>query len=117
MKHELQIRNIECHAFHGCMDEEAKIGQRFSVDVDLCFDMTAAIEKDTLSDTADYVTIHQIVRDEMAIRSKLIEHVAGRILNRMQKQYPMLTSLRVAIHKYNPPVNGQLGSATVVLSQ
>ncbi len=116
MKHELQIRNIECHAYHGCMEEEAKIGQRFTVDVDLCFDMTAAIENDSLSDAADYVVIHKIVREEMGIRSKLIEHAAGRIVKRMQQQYPMLTALSVSIHKYNPPVNGQLGCATVVVS-
>ena len=116
MKHELQIRNIECHAFHGCMDEESKIGQRFSVDVDLTFDMTNAIENDALNDTVDYVIIHQLVREEMAIRSKLIEHVAGRILKRLQQQFPMLTGLRVAIVKYNPPVNGNIESATVVLS-
>jgi dihydroneopterin aldolase len=47
----------------------------------------------------------------MAIASKLIEHVAGRILNRMKECFPRVTSCRVEITKYNPPVNGQLGEA------
>jgi 7,8-dihydroneopterin aldolase/epimerase/oxygenase len=116
MKHELQIRNIECYAFHGCIEEEGLIGSRFSVDLDLELDFSQAVEKDELKYTPDYVVLHNLVREEMAIRSKLIEHVAGRILKRLQKMFPDASLLRVSVTKYNPPVNGQLGKAIVVLT-
>lgn len=110
MQH-LAIRHIECHSFHGCLKEESVIGSRFSVDVEFNGDFYGAVVEDDLSKTVDYVEVHRIVREEMANSSKLIEHVAGRILNRMKAQFPFVNSCRVNITKYNPPVNGQLGEA------
>lgn len=110
MQH-LAIRHIECHSYHGCLKEESMIGSRFSVDVEFNGDFYGAVVEDDLSKTVDYVEVHRIVREEMAISSKLIEHVAGRILNRMKAQFPFVRSCRVCITKYNPPVNGQLGEA------
>jgi dihydroneopterin aldolase len=79
-------------------------------------DLSAAVKSDDLNDTADYVWLHGMVREEMAIRSKLIEHVAGRILSRLIEKYPQALSRKVFVKKFNPPVNGQLGVATVMLS-
>lgn len=110
MQH-LAIRRIECHSYHGCLKEESVIGSRFSVDVEFNGDFYGAVVEDDLSKTVDYVEVHRIVREEMAIPSKLIEHVAGRILNRMKAQFTFVQSCRVSITKYNPPVNGQLGEA------
>ena len=109
--HQLLIKDIECHAFHGCMEEEGKIGGRFSVDVEINGDFSAAVSNDDLSATVDYVAVHRIVRREMSVRSKLIEHVAGRILQQMKNTFPEVTSCAVTITKYNPPVNGQIGRA------
>lgn len=116
MNYELHIHNIECHAYHGCIEEEGHIGSRFSVDLDLTLDFSKAVETDDLLFTADYVVLHNMVREEMAIRSKLIEHVAGRILNRLQQIYPTCSQIRVAVTKFNPPVNGQLGKAVVIIT-
>ena len=85
--HTIKIEGIECYAYHGCLEEEAKIGGHFSVDVTLHLDLTKAIATDELSETADYVAIHNLVREQMNIRSKLIEHVAGRILQQLKSKF------------------------------
>jgi 7,8-dihydroneopterin aldolase/epimerase/oxygenase len=112
----LQILDIECHAYHGCLPEETAIGGRFSVDVKLDIDLAAAVESDQLQHTADYVLIHQIVKDEMQIPSKLIEHAAGRILKKIHAHYPAAFNITVTLRKFNPPVNGAAGTAVIVLS-
>ena len=112
-KMRLSVCDIECYAFHGCMDEEGKIGQRFSVDVIIDFDFSESVSSDDLSDTADYVELHNRVRKEMAIQSKLIEHAAGRILNSMKEYMPNVRAIKVIVTKYNPPVNGRIGKAVV----
>ena len=111
----LYINDIECYSFHGCIEEEGKIGQRFMVDLEIEMDFSKAVESDELSDTADYVVLHDLVRKEMAIRSKLIEHVAGRILSRLKLAYPTVKKCKARITKFNPPVNGQLGKAVFEL--
>ena len=114
--HILQIEGIECYAYHGCLEEETKIGGRFSVDVTMHLDLTKAIATDDLSQTADYVVIHTIVREQMDIPSKLIEHVAGRILKKIKSAYPQCSQMIVKVTKYNPPVNGQVEKASVIVS-
>ena len=113
--HTIKIEGIECYAYHGCLEEEAKIGGPFSVDVILNLDLTKAIATDELSETADYAVIHQIVREQMNIRSKLIEHVAGRILEQLKSKYSNAI-IEVTVTKFNPPVNGQIKNASVVVS-
>lgn len=107
----LSILNIRCHSYHGCLDEEAIIGGEFRVDVFFTGDFSTAVANDDLNATIDYVEVHRIVREQMNIRSKLIEHVAGRILNALRNRFPEAHSCRVRITKFNPPVNGQLGEA------
>ena len=111
----LHIRNIQAHAFHGCLPQETKIGCRFSVDLSFEGDFSSAMESDQLVHAVDYVLVHAIVREEMAIPSALIEHVAARIMKRLKAQFSNVAHFTVAVTKYNPPVNGQLGEAVFVV--
>ena len=113
---EVIISGIKCYAYHGCMDEEGIIGGNYIVDVTVKANIDPAIKNDTLEDTIDYVVIHRIVKEEMALRSKLIEHVAGRIVNAITKAYDTVQEVLVKVTKLNPPVNGQVETASVVIS-
>ena len=112
----LTIEGIECWSYHGCLTEELKIGGMFSVDVILEMDIKKAIENDDLSNTADYTLVHDIVRKEMDIPSKLIESVAGRILMRIAAAFPRAVNIIVRVIKYNPPVNGKIGRAVIEIT-
>ena len=76
-----------------------------------------AILSDELSGTVDYVTVNKIVRDQMAIRSKLIEHVAGRIIMAIHREIGGEMMVEVKVTKYNPPVDSQIGQACVTLKE
>lgn len=112
----LVIRNIACHAHHGCLPEETRIGSAFSVSLEFRGDFTAAMESDDLQAAVDYVRVHQLVREEMAIPSRLIEHVAQRLLQRMKSAFPQVHEIVVHISKFNPPVNGQIEAAVFTAS-
>ncbi|MCB0375320.1 MAG: dihydroneopterin aldolase, partial [Sinomicrobium sp.] len=79
----IKIRNIQLYAYHGCLAEEGKIGGDYRVDVEVKADLGPSAKSDSLQDTVNYVHVNRIVREEMAVRSKLLEHVAGRILDRI----------------------------------
>jgi hypothetical protein len=66
--------------------EEGRIGGHYIVDIELHTDFSKAAAQDTLSDTIDYVDVNRIVSEEMAICSKLIEHVGQRIVNRIKSE-------------------------------
>lgn len=115
MKHKINIRGIRCYAFHGCMQEEARIGGHYVVDVTIYTNFSKAALSDELIDTVDYCAIQQIVKEEMAIRSKLIEHVGQRIFSRIKVEFTAVTYLQVEIHKLCPPINGDTQEVSVVL--
>ena len=113
--HKILVEGIKLYAYHGCLEEEAVIGGEYIVEIVLETDFTEAAQTDNLSKTIDYVTIYTIVRTQMEIRSKLIEHVAQRILDAIQKEFPALKKTEVKVTKLNPPMNGHVERVSVVV--
>lgn len=107
------VEDIRCYAYHGCMDEEGVIGTNYSVNVVVSTDLSISAESDKLSDTVDYVSICKIVQDEMAIRSKLIEHVGKRILNSLMKHHPSIGTAKITLTKHKPPIHGDVSRVSV----
>ena len=97
------------------MNEETVIGSEYRVDLWVDADLTAASSSDDLRDTPDYVVLHQIVVDEMKIPSRLLEHVAQRIINRISSTITGLSHIRVRVSKINPPIGGDVQSVSVLL--
>ena len=95
----IKVNNIKLYAYHGCLDEEAKIGSEYRVDVAIKADLKKSAKTDDLIDTVDYVHLNHIVKEEMDIRSKLLEEVAHRILDRFFKELRMIKKRRFRFQK------------------
>jgi dihydroneopterin aldolase len=113
----IQVNNIKLYAYHGCLEEEAKIGSWYRVDTEVAGDLRKSSQTDALADTIDYVHLNAIVKEEMAIRSKLLEHVAQRILDRYFVEIPMLEKATISVAKINPPIGGNVAEVAVILEQ
>ena len=113
----IQVNNIKLYSYHGCLDEEARIGSWYRIDIEVEGDLTKSCRTDELSDTIDYVHLNAIAKDEMAIRSQLLEEVAQRILDRFFEEIPMIEKARVSIAKINPPIGGNVQEVVVILEQ
>jgi 7,8-dihydroneopterin aldolase/epimerase/oxygenase len=116
MTHVIEVSGIRLYANHGCLEEEELIGGQYTVDVYLKTDFTEAAEQDELSKTIDYVTVNRIVEEEMAIRSKLIEHVGQRIITRLKHTFQLLLEVRVTVTKHSPPINGDVDRVSITIS-
>ena len=113
----IRVSNIKLYAYHGCIDEEAIIGSWYRVDTEIEADLTKSSTTDQLSDTVDYVHLNSIVKEEMAVRSKLLERVAYRILERILSELKMVDTATVGIAKINPPVVGNVKEVAVLLTK
>ena len=109
----IRVEDIRCYAYHGCMDEEGVIGTDFSVTVEVKTDLSVSTKTDKLSDTVDYVAISRLVQEEMNMRSKLIEHVAQRILKRLMEEFPTVEKCKVVIVKHKAPIQGDVQRVSV----
>ena len=115
--HKVSVIGIQAFSFHGCLDEEAKIGNEYIIDVELITDFKESAMQDDLSKTIDYVIVNRIVEEEMAIRSKLIETVGYRILARLKKETFMLEKASITIKKINPPINGNVDYVSITIEE
>ena len=117
MKHTIEVNGIKLYAYHGCLEEEGKIGGHYIVHVRLTTNFSTAAADDNLSDTIDYVDVNRIVGEEMAIRSKLIEHAGKRIIDRIKTELKNVQTVRVQVTKLSPPLNGDVDNVAIIIEE
>lgn len=113
----VSVIGIKSYGYHGCLNEEAEIGNEYITDVILYTDFKKAAKKDDLTKTIDYVLVNKIVEEEMAIRAKLIETVGYRIIKRLKKESFFLEKAQVTIKKINPPINGNVNYVSISIEE
>ncbi len=109
----IRITNIRAYAYHGCLKEETRIGSDYRVDIEVEADLTKSAATDQLEDTVDYVFLNHVVKEEMAVASKLLETVCDRILKRYLDESPRIQKATVAVSKLNPPIGGDVEMVSV----
>lgn len=113
---QIALENMEFFAYHGCFSEEQIIGTRFIVDLWIESDTTEAEQTDKLSKTINYQEVFLLVKEEMAEKSKLLEHVGRRILDALKDEFPEIISAKIKVSKMNPPLGGKIGSVSLTLT-
>ncbi|WP_296378147.1 dihydroneopterin aldolase [Winogradskyella sp.] len=113
----IKVENIRIFAHHGCLAEETKIGSDYRVDLEVKVNLKKSAESDELKDTVDYVFLNKVVREEMAMPSKLLETVAQRVLNRIFSEDKMVSKATICVSKINPPIGGDVEMVTIKMSQ
>ena len=110
----ITVEGIRLYAYHGHLPGEAKLGGHFIVNVWVTADTFEVEKTDDLNDTVDYAKIIAIVKEQMTIRSDMIEHPAKRIvdailpLNKVQK-------VKVEVEKIQPPINASFDKISVTI--
>lgn len=107
------VNDIQLHAYHGVMPQEQLTGNDYLVSVSAQYPIDKAITTDDVQHTLNYAMVYDIVKEEMGISSKLVEHVAGRIAQHLMKQFADISAVQVRITKLNPPMGAQCAGAGV----
>ena len=102
----IELEGMEFKAYHGCLEREKAVGNDFVVDFRGEMDMSAAAESDDLRDAVNYAEIYEVIKEEMARPSDLLEHVTGRIVKALEEKFPQFISFSVRVSKKRPPVSG-----------
>lgn len=113
----ISIEGMEFFAYHGCFAEEQIIGTKFRIDLFLEVNTSKAELSDALHDTVNYQEVFMLVKEEMKTKSKLLEHVGRRVLDKVKTRFPEVKSARIKIRKLNPPLGGKMDFVSVELKQ
>ena len=117
MADSILLENIRIYAYHGCLDEETKIGSDYRVDMLVEANLEQSSISDDLNDTVDYVNLNAIVKEEMAVSSKLLEHVVKRINDRVMSELALVKKVETKVSKLNPPIMGDVQAVCVKMTK
>jgi dihydroneopterin aldolase len=107
------INGLRIYAYHGVLPQERKVGAYFTLDLRLETDFGQAMETDRLDGTISYAEVCEVVRREMATPSQLLEHVGGRIIQALHRQFPNISGIKLRLLKDNPPMGADLRGAGI----
>jgi dihydroneopterin aldolase len=111
----ITLEGMEFYAYHGCSEDEKKVGIWFTVDVMIDYPSERAEYTDQLDKAINYQDVYTIVAEEMTHKSNLIEHVAYRIKERITKKFLICNFVNVRVAKMSPPLGGKLDSVSVYI--
>ena len=108
----ITVEGIKVFAYHGHLPEEAILGGHFIVNIWVDVDTTIVEKTDNLNNTVDYVKIVEIVKEQMAIRSHMIEVPAKRILD-IILSLEKVQKAKVEVEKSQPPIDANFEKISV----
>lgn len=113
----IELDDIEIYAYHGCYAEEQKVGNRFKVSITLEVEAKKAAQSDDVNNAVNYVEVVEIVKQEMAIKSHLLENVVTRICNKIWQKFNTkgLLGGTVKVAKLAPPVGVNMLGVSVMM--
>ncbi|WP_072883672.1 dihydroneopterin aldolase [Chryseobacterium takakiae] len=117
MMSKIYLEDVKIYAYHGVLPEENIIGTYYLLNVEIHTDLWKAAESDDLEDTISYADINEIIHNEMKIKSKLLEHVAGRIISKIHEKFKEISYIRLKITKTSPPMKGEMKGAGIELEK
>ena len=109
------LSDVRLYARHGVMEQERRVGAWFSVSLRVHYNIQEATETDSLESTISYADVRDVVKAEMAVPSKLLEHVAARVGRAVMERFPQVEAVEVKLLKLNPPMGADCGGAGVEL--
>jgi dihydroneopterin aldolase len=114
----IELKGIEAFGYHGVFPEERKNGQVFYADILAELDLESASNSDDLNDTVDYGAIVDLVTEDIeSDPCQLIEHLGGRIADRILFEFHKINRIAVTIHKPSAPVNGNVLDIAVTIER
>lgn len=111
----IHLNEMAFYGYHGALEEENRLGQRFRVTVSLAIDLHQAGETDDLSKTVNYAEVFELCKEIVeGPPVKLIETVAERIARKTLEAYAdKVQGVRVQLIKPDPPIAGHYASVAV----
>lgn len=101
------MKNMGFYGYHGVLEEEKKLGQKFFVDIELYLDLETAGKSDDLQYTASYAEVYEMIGKVFKEKKmNLIEAVAETICSQILDTYPRIYEVMIRVKKPEAPVEG-----------
>lgn len=117
MEYRIVLKSMEFHAFHGCYELERKVGNRFSVDVEITTELGEVAAEDAVEKAVNYLSVYEAIRQQMSVTQRTIERVAMNIIDAIHSGFPQVRHVKCSVSKLAPPLGGKVERVSVVLEK
>ena len=101
------MKSLAFFGYHGVMEEEETLGQKFFIDIELYTDLNKAGQSDKVEDTVHYGEVYWVVKDIVENkRFKLIEALADKIAESVLNDFVLVQGINVVVRKPEAPIPG-----------
>lgn len=101
------MKNLAFFGYHGVLQEENVLGQKFFIDIELYLDLKKAGLSDNVDDTISYADVYDNVKNIVENKKfNLLEALAEDIAMTTLNNYSNLQEISINIRKPEAPVNG-----------
>lgn len=102
----IRLHNMIFFGYHGALEAEQLIGQRFMLDAVLYRDLQPAGQSDDLRDTVNYAEVYAIIKEHVEKRRyNLLEGLAEAIAQAILTQFS-INKVEITVRKPSAPVAG-----------
>lgn len=109
----VEIKEARFLAYHGLYTEEQKTGNEFLVTLKVDYEIGDE-EVFTIDETINYVSLYELLKEQMQHPRGLLETLAMEIVAEIQSDFPMASSAEISIEKLNAPMDSFTGKVGVV---
>ncbi|MEG0857523.1 MAG: dihydroneopterin aldolase [Terrisporobacter sp.] len=101
------LSNLGFYGYHGVLEAEKVLGQKFFIDIELFLDTKEAGKTDDMNKSVSYAEVYDVARDIAENeRFDLIEALAENIACKVLNKFSLINSIMVRVKKPEAPVNG-----------
>lgn len=114
----ITIQDLEVFGYHGVLEEEALLGQKFLITAVMSLDLRRAGRTDDIKETIDYGEVCQFIKKLVETeRYLLIERLAEELATGLLLGFPKLAGVEITVKKPWAPVQVPLDTVAVTISR
>lgn len=101
------MENMAFYGYHGVLQEEKVLGQKFYIDAKLYLDLKKAGQTDDLNHTVSYAMVYETIESIMTKEKfDLLEALAHKVCGQILLSFEKIETVRLTIKKPSAPVAG-----------
>ncbi|MCK8815812.1 dihydroneopterin aldolase [Natroniella sulfidigena] len=100
------LNNLAFYGYHGALNAENEIGQKFFIDLELYSDLRKAGKSDQLDDAINYAEVYELIKEIFYAQDySLIEALAEDIASSILDDFLKIEEVMVRVKKPEAPVD------------
>jgi 7,8-dihydroneopterin aldolase/epimerase/oxygenase len=114
----ISIKGMQFWGYHGVLEQEKSLGQRFTVDAELFLDLSDAGKTDSLEKTVSYADIFKLIEVETTTSCyDLIERLCYRLVGVVLAFDERIKTVQITISKPQAPIVGMFETVAVTMKR